>query len=287
MHDDHGRSKKKSFSWRNFLSSSLLCVAIAALFYPLLANYLASQQTVTVVEKFIENNEKLSTEERDRLLASARQYNEYLFAMNQQKEYPGEVPKYEDILSLDDTGMMGYLYIPQIDLQSLPIYHGVEDEELDAGIGHIPQTSFPIGGENTHAVLSAHSGRANNTLFSNLEKLEREDVFYIDVIDERLKYKIMDIRVIEPDEVDSLSIQSGKDLVTLVTCYPIGINSHRLLVTGERMAYEEDTPTETIKRNQYGYDFWVLLGASIIALLAAVYLIYKRIKRKGKGERTS
>lgn len=287
MHDDHGRSKKKSFSWRNFLSSCLLCVAIAALSYPLLANYLASQQTVTVVEKFIENNEKLSTEERDRLLASARQYNEYLFAMNQQKEYPGEVPKYEDILSLDDTGMMGYLYIPQIDLQSLPIYHGVEDEELDAGIGHIPQTSFPIGGENTHAVLSAHSGRANNTLFSNLEKLEREDVFYIDVIDERLKYKIMDIRVIEPDEVDSLSIQSGKDLVTLVTCYPIGINSHRLLVTGERMAYEEDTPTETIKRNQYGYDFWVLLGASIIALLAAVYLIYKRIKRKGKGERTS
>lgn len=287
MHDDHGRSKKKPFSWRNFLSSCLLCVAIAALFYPLLANYLASQQTVTVVEKFIENNEKLSTEERDRLLASARQYNEYLFAMNQQKEYPGEVPKYEDILTLDHTGMMGYLYIPQIDLQSLPIYHGVEDEELDAGIGHIPQTSFPIGGENTHAVLSAHSGRANNTLFSNLEKLEREDVFYIDVIDERLKYKIMDIRVIEPDEVDSLSIQSGKDLVTLVTCYPIGINSHRLLVTGERMAYEEDTPTETIKRNQYGYDFWVLLVASIIALLAAVYLIYKRIKRKGKGERTS
>lgn len=278
---------KKAFSWRNFLSSCLLFVAIAALFYPLIANLLASRQTVTVVEKFVEKSETLTQQERDRLLDAAHQYNAYLFAMSQRKEYQGEIPEYDDILKVDDNGMMGYLYIPQIDLQNLPIYHGVEDKELDAGIGHIPQTSFPIGGKNTHAVLSAHSGRANNTLFSNLEKLQQDDAFYIDVLDARLKYKVIDTQVVEPDEVESLSIQADKDLVTLVTCYPIGINSHRLLVTGERTAYEEETPTEEIKRNQYGYDFWVLLGSSVLVLIASSYLIYKRMKRKGKRKRTS
>ena len=136
----------------------------------------------------------------------------------------------------------------------------------------MPQSSLPIGGINSHAVLPAHSGRVNDTLFTNLDKLKNGDIFYLHVLNLTLKYKINDIRIVAPNQVSSLSIEKGRDLVTLVTCYPTGINNKRLLVTGERTALSKVTPQEDIQRNQFGYKFWVMLGSAFLMFLGLVYL---------------
>lgn len=164
--------------------------------------------------------------------------------------------------------VIAYLSIPQIKVTNIPVYSGDSEETLAAGVGHIPQTSLPIGGENTHAVLSAHSGHINNTLFSDLEDLKMKDIFYIHVLDQTLKYEIFERKIVNPEDTDAVNVIPGKDLVTLVTCWPTGINNKRRLVTGRRVATNTVNPQEHIQRNKYGYNFWVMLLASLLALCA-------------------
>lgn len=176
--------------------------------------------------------------------------------------------------------MMGFITIPQIKVNDIPIYHGDSEKILGLGVGHVPQSSLPIGGINSHAVLPAHSGRVNDTLFTNLDKLKNGDIFYLHVLNLTLKYKINDIRIVAPNQVSSLSIEKGRDLVTLVTCYPTGINNKRLLVTGERTALSKVTPQEDIQRNQFGYNFWVMFGSAFLMFLGLVYLLWLLFGRK-------
>ncbi|AGV72669.1 class C sortase [Lactococcus cremoris] len=272
-------SRKKGFSLRNILSVILAIIAIGLLFYPIVVNYLAGQQNVKSVQKYDNQLSTIGNSKVKQLLAqaqlyNAQLYNEYIYYASQHIAWNKPIPNYNNVLKVDSTGMMGFITIPQIKVNDIPIYHGDSETILGLGVGHVPQSSLPIGGINTHAVLPAHSGRVNDTLFTNLDKLKNGDVFYLHVLDLTLKYKIDDIRIVAPNQVSSLSIEKGRDLVTLVTCYPTGINNKRLLVTGERVPIAKVLPQEKVQRNQFGYNFWVMLGSGLLMLLGLLYLLW-------------
>ena len=167
------------------------------------------------------------------LKEGAELYNQYIYTKSQYQSWNKPIPDYKQQLITDNNKIIAYLSIPQIKIKNIPVYSGDSEETLAAGVGHIPQTSLPIGGKNSHSVLSAHSGHINNTLFSDLEDLKMSDVFYIHVLDQTLKYEIFDRKIVNPEDTDAVNVVPGKDLVTLVTCWPTGINNKRLLVTGK------------------------------------------------------
>ncbi|GAB2025890.1 hypothetical protein OfM1_19620 [Lactovum odontotermitis] len=273
----HGR---KHFSIRNLISALLLIFAVAVLFYPIVANYLAGQRQTVSIETYKKTTDKLDKDKLKQLLGDAQTYNNYIYAMNVHQNWTQAVPDYKKQLIYDYSGMFGYLAIPQIKLKNVPIYQGDSQKTMEAGVGHVPQTSLPVGGVNTHAVLSTHSGRVNNTLFTDLEDLKLGDTFYIHVLNLELKYRIDGRKIVEPDEVSSLGIVAGKDLVTLATCWPTGVNSKRLLVTGHRVPNNVKLPQEKIQRNKYGYNFWVMLGSIILALLGALLGLFTLLWHK-------
>ena len=163
----------------------------------------------------------------------------------------GETPvKYDDVLNLSGTGVMGYIVVPKLHL-SLPIMHGTDADTLQTVVGHLSGTALPVGGTGTHCVLTGHSGLASQRLFSDLDTMEIGDVFYLDILGERLCYRVYDISVILPYELDALSAVPGKDYCTLVTCTPFGANTHRLLVRGTRDYSAEDVSADTAIDEQY------------------------------------
>ncbi|GBG95958.1 class C sortase [Lactococcus termiticola] len=279
------KSARSKHSIRNILSTILLLTALGVLFYPIVANYLASQQAVKSVQNFNSELSKTSkskiTEMLDQAkLYNARLYNEYVYDMSQHIPWSGKIPDYNSTLNIDKSGMMGYISIPQITVNDVPIYHGDAESTLAIGVGHLSQTSLPIGGTNTHTVLAAHSGRVNDTLFSDLDKLKKDDVFYLHTLNLDLKYEVINIKVVNPSDVSTLGIIKGEDLATLVTCYPTGINNERLLVTGKRIALSKITPTERINRNQFGYPFWVFLISIFLALLGIGALLLWILRKR-------
>ncbi len=199
--------------------------------------------------------------------------------------------RYQSLLNLDGSGMMGYIQIPKIGVE-LPIYHGTSEAVLQAGVGHFWGTSLPVGGETSHTVLTGHRGLSTKTLFTNLDKLDIGDVFYIRVLDETLAYQVDQILTVLPEETDALGIESGQDLATLVTCTPYAINTHRLLVRGHRIPYEEAQKVvqDAEVKTELSFTTEVLIAAvgAIIAglVLAILYCIIDR-KRRRKGDRES
>ncbi|MFK4925510.1 class C sortase [Lactococcus garvieae] len=262
------KKRERRFSLRNIISTLLLIFALGLLFYPIFVNYMVAQQNKTTIQKYTRNVETLKPAQAKHLKEEAALYNQYIYTKSQYQSWNKAVPEYKKQLITDKDKVIAYLSIPQIKITNIPVYSGDSEETLAAGVGHIPQTILPIGGENTHAVLSAHSGHINNTLFSDLEDLKMKDVFYIHVLDQTLKYEIFERKIVNPEDTDAINVIPGKDLVTLVTCWPTGINNKRLLVTGRRVATTTMTPQEHIQRNKYGYNFWVMLLASGLALCA-------------------
>lgn len=193
--------------------------------------------------------------------------------------------RYESLLNVDGSGMMGYIRIPKIHIE-LPIYHGTSETVLQAGVGHFWGTSLPVGGESTHTVLTGHRGLPTKTLFTNMDKLKEGDIFYIKVLDETLAYEIDQIKTVLPEETKGLSIEPGKDYATLVTCTPYAINTHRLLVRGHRIPYQEATkkvPDTNIKP-ELSFTSKVLIMAVIVILIgliiAIIYCIRDKKRRK-------
>lgn len=186
---------------------------------------------------------------------------------------------YMDTLNLTRVngidGVMGYISIPKIDVD-LPIFHGTSDEVLNQGIGHMVGTSLPIGGAGTHSVLTGHTGLPDRKLFTDLTKLEIGDQFIITILDEKLAYQIDDISVIEPTDTSWFTIEPDQDKVTLFTCTPYGINSHRLLVTGHRIPYEE------VQDAKASIDWYTVIALTIIAAMI-ILLIIRHIKKKKKA----
>lgn len=209
----------------------LLCILLlllgAAVFsYPIVSNAINQRNGSYAIQDLQNKLSEAGEEELARQRRMAEEYNAALLA--------GEEPEgYEEILNFTG-GMMGYIRIPKIDVD-LPIYHGTGEEVLAKGVGHMPESAFPIGGEGNHAILTGHTGHPSAELFTDLTKLETGDTFYIYILGETLTYEIDQIKVVLPTESQDLVPVPGEDLCTLITCTPYGINSHRLLVRGRRV----------------------------------------------------
>lgn len=244
------KSKKKNkITINDIIRLIVLLVAFSVLLYPTLSSYLNEKNSSKVVSFYDEESIKLSETEKEQMLEDARAYNQEMLGnidlidpFSQENTEIDE--RYQSLLNPDGTGMMGYIRIPKINIE-LPIYHGTSEAVLQAGVGHFWGTSLPVGGESTHTVLTGHRGLPTKTLFTNIDKLEEGDIFYIKVLDETLAYQIDQILTVLPEETDALAIESGKDYATLVTCTPYAINTHRLLVRGYRIPYEEATEQES------------------------------------------
>lgn len=229
---------------KKHLSTILLVLALLAgvslLLYPSVSNYWNSMHATQAVTDYAQQVENMDHTKYDQMLQAAADYNRSL--LERSSDYAltdAQKQQYEELLSLDDSGMIGYIEIPEIKVQ-LPIYHGTSDGVLQIAVGHLDWTSLPVGGESTHCVLSGHRGLPSATLFTNLDRLDKGDTFIIRVLDEVLTYEVDQILIVEPDDVSALTIEDGKDLCTLVTCTPYGINSHRLLVRGHRVENADD-----------------------------------------------
>lgn len=244
------KSKKKNkITINDIIRLIVLLVAFSVLLYPTLSSYLNEKNSSKVVSYYDEESIKLSETEKEQMLEDARAYNQEMLGNidlidPSSKENTEIDERYQSLLNPDGTGMMGYIHIPKINIE-LPIYHGTSEAVLQAGVGHFWGTSLPVGGESTHTVLTGHRGLPIKTLFTNIDKLEEGDIFYIKVLDETLAYQIDQILTVLPEETDALAIESGKDYATLVTCTPYAINTHRLLVRGYRIPYEEATEQES------------------------------------------
>lgn len=219
-------------------------------------------------------------------LEEARQYNDMLYRVNKDifddigKE-PLSDENYEKQLNFSGNGVMGSIEIPRINVH-LPVYHGVSDQVLSSGAGHLPGTGLPVGGKNTRCVLTGHRGLPSAKLFTRLDELESGDLFFIRVCGESLAYRIFDIRTVKPEETEAFRIIPGKDLVTLVTCTPYGLNTHRLLVTGVRIE-DGEKMQEGIKRKVMSVR--ELLFAVVPFLFAGFTIILYLKNRKNRKEK--
>lgn len=226
---------------KNSISKKLsFVVGLILCSFPLISGVIQQQAQKGIVatyQQMIESSPNSSIEEA---LTKAREYNEVLFnlltSLSSDNLSILSEESYNEILNAGN-GIMGSIEIPSINI-NLPIYHGTSDEVLSAGVGHLNESSLPVGGINTRSVLTGHRGLPNSKLFTRLDELEIGDLFFIRVLNETLAYKVSDIEVIEPEDVSGLEIEAGKDLVSLITCTPYGLNTHRLVVTGERTEYE-------------------------------------------------
>lgn len=211
--------------------------------YPLVGNYVQRQHQERAVADYQTGVDTGSEEERQAEISKANEYNDMLFQShgaivdNLDTSILSE-ESYQSLLDVSGTGVMGSIEIPKIDVD-LPIYHGTSDEVLDLGVGHLEGSSLPIGGESTKSILTGHRGLPGSSLFTRLDEMEEGDLFFLDVMGETLAYKVCDIVTILPEDVESLEIEAGADKVSLITCTPYGINTHRLVVTGVRVPYEE------------------------------------------------
>ena len=265
------------------------CVGLIISLYPLISNIYSRRNQMDVINKYQEDIEKIDGQEMANELELANAYNRKLnqtIVLTDPFD-PSAIDMaddvYYDILNYTDDGVMAYINIPKIDV-NLPIYHGTDSEHMLKGVGHLVGTSFPVGGIDTHAVLSAHSGLSTAELFTNLADLKKDDLFYIHVLDDVLAYEVDKINVVKPDETNDLKIVPGQDYVTLVTCTPYGINSHRLLVRGHRVEYDPDLEKQESKKANN--DVWfkeyiksIVSGIGIIVLIIIFIVVLKRVKR--------
>lgn len=196
------------------------------------------------------------------------------------READTENHRYKDVLSIDETGMMGYIEIPKVEIR-LSIFHGVSEKVLENGVGHLAGTSFPVGGKGSHCVLAAHRGLPAAKLFTDLDQLQRGDVFFINVLDKKLGYKIDSIKSIKPEElVSHLGIIPNRDIITLLTCTPYGVNTHRLLVRGHRIPIKEYNEVNPFKK-------YIIYGTIILGTILTLVIFYVRRKNKKKTHKNS
>ena len=264
----------------------LFAAGVVILLYPLISEWHNSRAQTTVIENYNHAVIGLNPDEAGAMREAARAYNKGLLGSvvltdpfdAGAAETASE--EYEALLNLSGDGVMGTIRIPKIGV-TLPIYHGTATETLEKGAGHLENTSLPIGGTGTHAVLSAHSGLPAAALFTELTKLAEGDLFFLDVLDEMLAYRVDQVKVVEPEDTSDLWIGTNADHVTLVTCTPYGINSHRLLVRGIRTEYVETLEQEAQAEQTPGSPWNKLytVAGIILILLLVLYTVVWLLKR--------
>lgn len=290
-----GRKKKKSSLLSKLITSVMVLVmltGIGFLLYPTLSekwNALHQSYAIAGYAEQVENND---FEKIQDMWEQARAYNASLLSkQNRFVLSDEETNEYNSILDVTDTGIMGYVVIPKISVK-LPIYHGTDEAILQIAIGHIPGTSLPVGGESSHAVISGHRGLPSAKLFTRLDEMVEGDLFELHVLDKVLRYQVDQITVVLPEELEHIEIEEGKDYCTLVTCTPYSVNTHRLLVRGQRVEGEfapmpvpENTeqPKSTENARQGGeIPEWMPLAFAGFAMAVLLFALFVPVKKKGK-----
>jgi sortase A len=226
--------RKKRISLSTIILVIILLVGLSVMLYPTVSDWWNSRVQTQAIASYDIAVEQIDDNHYDEIMSQAHAYNEAIAQVEAPLSNPDVVSGYEDILNISGTGIMGYITIPTINVQ-LPIYHGTSDEILNVAAGHLEGSSLPVGGTTTHSVISAHRGLPSARLFSDLDRLVVGDTFTITILDEILTYEVEEINIVLPHETSRLAISEGKDYVTLMTCTPYGINSHRLLVRAHRI----------------------------------------------------
>ena len=274
------------------VTALIALLGISVLFYPAASDLWNHWRDLRLMTEYDRSTLALTDEDCSEILRLAAEYNEQhtvntICDAFEGEEYTSDA-QYESLVNLNGNGLMGSIEIPKIG-QRLPIYHGIGAEELEQGVGHVEGTSLPVGGSSSHAVLAGHRGLPGKKLFSDLDQLEPGDQFYIHVLDEVLAYEIDQIVTVLPEETEELSIIPGGDYVTLLTCTPYGVNTHRLLVRGARTAYVEAIreeqatqlkPMETVRDLPLK-----ALGVGLIALIVILPCVRAAVTRKKRRRR--
>lgn len=263
------------------LTASILVflTALGITLYPIISNYVNQKyasKIYTEYEEMIQNVDDTSLKDARRL---AEQYNNALAPVSayEQESLSEASQNYDTLLNMGGNGIMGYVEIPSIQV-NLPIYHGTDSETLERGIGHLLGSSLPIGGANTHSVLSGHSGLAGQKMFTDLLQVKEGDVFYLHVLGETLAYQVVSLNTVLPYDTSLLGITPDADLCTLITCTPLAVNTHRLLVTGERIPYEsaqeiqaemqqETTKVESAWEQEYLHGLYIALAIVLLLMI--------------------
>lgn len=277
----------------------IFLAGLSLLLYPFISNEwntYRQKQLISSYESVIADREQAGAIDYTAEMEAAVVYNDELvpsilpdsFAVAEAAE---EVdPEYMAALNIAGDGIMGVIEIPKIDI-SLPIYHTTTEEVLEKAAGHLEGSSLPVGGENTHAVITAHRGLPSAALFTDLDRLEEGDHFLLHVLDETLCYEVDQILTVEPDETDALAVEEGEDLVTLITCTPYGVNTHRLMVRGHRVPYvPEEVADESVPLSQMSlhtnYLLWVVVGLAVTGAFI-LFLYMKDKKSRAQADKKS
>ena len=259
----------------------MLFVGVCGLLYPSVSQYWNSKTQTKAVENYNEILESLKPEDFEKYFKEAENYNAELYKLRFPLNDYYKLKGYNDILNVGNNGIMGYVTIQKLGVE-IPLYHGISAEVLNVACGHIEGTSLPVGGENTHCVLSAHRGLPHAKLFTNLDKMEIGDTFTLTTLNQTFTYQVDQIKIVRPDEVEDIKIVPGEDLCTLLTCTPYGINSHRLLVRGTRI--ENAAPVLHVTSNAYRIDSLVATPV-VAAPILLILLIFLMVKYRDKGSK--
>ncbi|CZT55212.1 Sortase family protein [Eubacteriaceae bacterium CHKCI005] len=292
---NHQKTKKrKSNPWVILTSVFVFLAGVGIFLYPTVSNWVAEHNQSEIIHSYQDKVSEFSGQQLAEEWEKAVVYNENLtgdpvhdpFVMGSGYVIP---ENYEETLNLNGDGVMCYLEIPKIGV-NLPVYHGASEEVLEKGAGHLEATTLPIGGQGRHSVISAHRGLPSAELFTRLDEMEAGDVFYIHVLDQTLAYEVDQIETILPEELEKLAVEEGKDLVTLLTCTPYAVNTHRLLVRGSRTEYvqpDEEAMQDSVEKPLFeGVDVWyyylgIAIGLAVLGVgITAIVIVRKRRKKR-------
>lgn len=252
---------KKNFS--ALILGLVFFLGLSIVIYPTFADYWNQKTQSKAIVDYEAMLQKLTPKDYSELFEAAEEYNQKLAKVESPFVNFEEVEGYKDLLNIMGNGLMGYISIEKIGVE-LPVYHGTSNIVLNSSVGHLEGSSLPVGGEGTHTVLSAHRGLPRAKLFTDLDKMEVGDVFVLNILDRTLTYQVDNIQIVEPDEVEPLYPEEGKEYCSLVTCTPYGINTHRLIVRGIRIENAESKTMQFVPNDAYRID--VLLVSLVIAI---------------------
>ena len=274
---------------KSFLATLMLIIGLGIVSYPTVSNWWNEIHSSQMISTYARHIEEIDEDQLSTMLAAAAEYNRHipernvLYAMTSQ-----EKRLYGNMLKLDESGLMGYIDIPKINVH-IPIYHGTSDDVLQKAIGHIEWSSLPVGGKGSHAVLSGHRGLPKARLFTDLDKLKEGDEFTITILNRSMKYRVDQIRTVLPSELSDLTIVDGEDYCTLVTCTPYGVNTHRYLVRGKRIE-GADVSSATIRPDAYAVPISVTIPAFaiptglVMALMLTIAIRIRKMREQKAAE---
>lgn len=283
-HPAHGRRSRRRRlpRWADRLITSLvILVGVGLMVWPWVLDRIEASGVFNQISQVSQTIDALSPEDKQRYLQQAQAYNAQLAGETPQID-PSQILPYDEQLTYDRDPMMSWVEIPSINV-SMPIYHGTSDAVLMAGVGHLEGSSLPVGGSSTHCVLTAHSGMQNLRMFDDIRQLQPGDIVLLHTMGDTLAYQVQSSEVVWPDQVSSLAIEPGKDLLTLVTCTPYGINDHRLLVHCVRTTYDPQQAADqaSVTKRHWGAREWAVLVVALAAVGLTADVVVHRVRRRG------